>query len=189
MCPESSTASSRHNRGAAAVRRALALMVALSVVAPGCGYSLRSDARSRFSDPQVRIDLAPFSNDTADADAGAYVAARLREEMRRGGFGGTFGRAGADFLVEGKVHGLPEEVFSHGPDRFALENRLTVVVDIRVVDVRGGGVLWKAAGLRETASFFAGPDAQYTEANRRAAFEETVHRLVVRIAQTIQVVL
>ena len=135
------------------------------------------------------MDLAPFRNDSAEADAGAYIAARLREELRRNGFRGSFGRTGAEYLIEGTVRDMPVDVFSHGSDGFALENRLTVVVDIRVIDVRGGGVLWKASGLKETASFYAGSDAQYTEANRRAAFEEIARRLVFRMAQTIRVVL
>ncbi len=81
------------------------------------------------------------------------------------------------------------EIFSHGADRFALENRLTLVVDIRVVEVVRGGVLWKESGLSETASYFSGADAQYTEANRRAAFEQVVRRMAVRLSQTLRVLL
>jgi hypothetical protein len=161
----------------------------LLLAGAGCGYHLQSGGDSRFSDPAIRMDLAPFTNDSTEADAGAYIAARLREQLRRTGFRGSFGRTGADYLVEGKIRELPDDVFSHGADRFALEKRLTLVVDIRVIEVRGGGVLWKAAGLRETASFYSGQDEQYTAANRRAAFEETAWRLVQRMAQTIRVVL
>jgi hypothetical protein len=156
---------------------------------PGCGYHLQSGGEERFSDPSLRMDLPPFVNDSPQADAGAYIAARLREELRRGGFRGSFDRTGADYLVEGRVREMPVDVFSHSADGFALECRLTVVVDIRVINVRGGQVLWKAAGLRDTTSFYAGQDAQYSEANRRAAFEEIARRLVFRMAQTIRVVL
>jgi hypothetical protein len=168
---------------------AVALLVGWSLAAAGCGYGLQPGGKTRFSDPALRMDLSSFVNDSIEPDAGAYIASRLREELRRRGFRGSFQRVGADYLVEGKVREIPEDVFSHGTDRFALENRLTLVVDIRVVDAHGGAVLWKEAGLRETASFFSGPDAQYTEANRRAAFEETVRRLVLRMAQTIRLVL
>lgn len=193
MCRASSSASSRRKSGSPPAGRprwsAVAWAALLLLAAPGCGYRLQSAGEARFSDPSVRVDLAPFTNDSAEADAGAHVAARLREELRRNGFRGSFGRTGADYLIEGKVREMPVDVVSHGADRFALENRLTLVVDIRVIDVRGGAVLWKASGLQETASFFAGPDAQYTEANRRAAFEEVTRRLVFRMAQTIRVVL
>ena len=66
---------------------------------------------------------------------------------------------------------------------------LTLVVDIRVVEVLRGGVLWKESGLSETASFFSGTDAQYTEANRRVAFEEVARRMAVRLSQTLRVLL
>ncbi|MBP2674207.1 MAG: hypothetical protein H6Q84_1047 [Deltaproteobacteria bacterium] len=166
-----------------------ALLVLLAIAAGACGYRLQPEGKGRFADPSVRVDLSPFKNDSADADAGAHIASKLREELRRRGFQGEFGKLGADYLVEGRVREVREDVFSKASDRFALENRLTLVVDIRVVDVRGGAVLWKDEGLSEIASYYAGPDAQYTEANRRAAFEENVRRVVLRMAQTIRLIL
>jgi hypothetical protein len=169
--------------------RAAAFLVALVLAATGCGYTLQPGGKNRFSDPSVRLDLSPFANRTPEADAGPWLAARLREELRRSGFRGAFGQESADFLVDGTVREIRDDVFSHGTDRFALEHRLTVTVDIRVIEVLRGGVLWKESGLGETVSYFSGPDAQYKEANRRAAFEEAVRRLVLRMAQTIRVIL
>lgn len=154
----------------------------------GCGYRLESGT-SRFTDPAVRMDLSPFANRSTTPDAGAVVAARLREELRRSGFRGSFGNVGANYLIEGKVSEIRSDIFSHGADRFSLENRLTLVVDIRVVELFRGSVLWKESGLRETASFFSGADAQYTEANRRAAFEEAARRMAVRLSQTVRLLL
>ena len=151
------------------MKRGILVALALLFAASGCGYRLESGT-ARFTDPSVRIDVSPFANRSTTPDAGAVVAARLREELRRSGFRGTFGNIGPNYLVEGRVREVRSDVFSHGADRFSLENRLTLVVDIRVVEVVRGGVLWKESGLSETASFFSGADAQYTEANRRAAF-------------------
>lgn len=109
--------------------------------------------------------------------------------MRRGGFRGVFDRRNADFLVEGTIRDVREDVSSHGADRFSLEHRLTLLVDIRVVEVVRGRVLWKEEGLAETASYFAGADFQYTEANRRMAFEEVCRRMARRIGQTMRVLL
>jgi hypothetical protein len=63
------------------------------------------------------------------------------------------------------------------------------VVDIRVVEVVRGGVLWKESGLSETASYYSGTDAQYTEANRRAAFEQVARWIAARLSQTLRVLL
>jgi len=169
------------------MKRILIVLALLSAVA-GCGYRLESGS-TRFTDPSVRMDVSPFANRSTTPDAGAVIAARFREELRRSGFRGNFGNIGADYLVQGTVREVRSDVFSQGSDRFSLENRLTLVVDIRVTEVLRGGVLWKESGLTETASYYSGTDAQYIEANRRAAFEEVVRRMVVRLSQTLRVLL
>jgi len=146
-------------------------------------------AGQRFADPAVAVDVAPFANASVIPDAGAYLAARLREEMVRAGFRGRFARQGADVLVEGRVREVGESVASHGADGFALEHRLVVRVDVRVLEVVRGRLLWKEEGLAESASYYAGPDFQYTESNRRAAFEEAARRLARRIGQTLRAIL
>src|SRR5660397_160235 len=110
------------------MKRILIVLALLSAVA-GCGYRLESGT-ARFKDPSVRMDVSPFANRSTTPDAGAVVAARLREELRRSGFRGSFGSDGANYLIEGKVREVRPDVFSHGADRFSVENRLTLVVDI-----------------------------------------------------------
>ena len=172
------------------MRRALPLYLFLLFLLPSsCGYRLQGDPASRFSSSEVRVDLRPFANASLFPDAGAFLAGRLREEMRRGGFRGNFDRGNADFLVEGTIRDAREDISSHGADRFSLEHRLTLLVDIRVVEVVRGRVLWKEEGLSESASYFSGTDFQYTEANRRMAFEEVCRRMARRIGQTLQVLL
>jgi hypothetical protein len=181
---------SNRREGNRARRIPFGILIALALLsaASGCGYRLESGT-ARFKDPSVRMDVSPFANRSATPDAGAVVAARLREELRRSGFRGTFGDIGPNYLIEGRVREVRTDLFSHGADRFSLENRLTLVVDIRVVEVVRGGVIWKESGLSETASYFSGADAQYTEANRRAAFEEVARRMAVRLSQTLRVLL
>jgi hypothetical protein len=169
------------------MKRILVALALLSAVA-GCGYRLESGT-VRFTDPSVRMDVSPFANRSTTPDAGAVIAAAFREELRRSGFRGTFGKTGANYLIEGTVREVRSDILSQAPDRFALENRLTLVVDIRVVEVVRGGVLWKESGLSETASYYSGTDAQYIEANRRAAFEQVVRRMAVRLSQTLRVLL
>ncbi len=142
-----------------------------------------------MSDPLVRVDLRPFANKSLVPDAGAFLASSLREEMRRKGFRGRFDRSMADYLIEGTVSEIHEDVSSHGVDEFALELRMTVIVDIRVVEVTRGQLLWKESGISEAASYYSGPDFQYTESNRRMAFEEICRRIARKIGQTLKVIL
>ncbi len=165
----------------------LSLVLFLSLSA--CGYRLQTRPESRFADPQIRVDLRPFLNQSLVPDAGAYLAARLREEMRRTGFRGTFAERLADYAIDGTVRDVHDEVVSHGKDQFALEHRLRISVDVRIVEVAHGRLLWKGEGLSDGASYFAGPDFQYTESNRRKAFEEVCRRMARRIGQTLRVIL
>lgn len=132
------------------------------------------------------MDLRPFANDSIVPDGGAYFAARLRDEMRGKGFRGRFERSRADYLVEGTVREIREDVFAYGEDEFALEYRTTISVDIRVVEITRGQLLWKEDGLTDAASYFTGPDFQFAESNRRLAFEEVCRQLARRIVETLQ---
>ena len=171
-----------------ASRRALLLVVLAGLAA--CGYRLGVPAGSRFGSPELRIDLRPFSNATVIPDAGAVLASELRGELRRAGFRGTFERTGADYLIDGKVADLRLDVASHVTEtRFALELRLSLAVDIRVVEIARGRVLWREEKLSESVSYYAGADAQYTEANKRMAFEEASRRIARRVGQTLRVLL
>ena len=168
-------------------RLVLAGLALLLLALPSCGYRLRGDPGSRYFSSDLRVELRPFANASLVPDAGAHLVGRLREEMRRGGFRGRFDNRNADFLVEGKIRDVLEEPISHGADGLALEHRLSLLVDIRVIELLHGRLLWKEEGLVETASYFAGADFQYTEANRRMAFEEVSRRMARRIGQTLRV--
>ena len=171
------------------MRRALLpLLVFLALAAVSCGYSLQPEGSGRFSDPATRVDLPPFRNDTAEGDAGAYVALKLREELRQRGFVGLYEHNDADFLIAGRVREYRDEVLSNVA-RFALENRFTLVLEIRVTNAQTGSVLWKEENLRESVSYYSGPDPEYTASNRRAAFEEAARRIVRRMAQTVRLIL
>lgn len=164
-------------------------LILLVLFLGSCGYRFQAEPGSRFADPSLRVDLRPFANVSVVPDAGALLAGQLREEFRRAGFRGSFERIGAEFLIDGIVKEIREEVVSHGADGFALEHRLTLVVNLRVAATVQGRVLWKEDGLAESASYFGGADFQYTESNRRAAIEEVCRRMARRISQTIRVVL
>ncbi len=175
----------RRSPGTLRLLAALAGMLCLA----GCGYALRDEPGMRFSEPGVVVDLRPFGNASLFPDGGAFLAGRLREELMREGFRGRFARGNPDYVVEGTLKEVREDVISHGTDEFGLEYRLTLQVDVRVVEVAHGRLLWKQEGMTEAASFFSGADFQYTESNRRMAFEETCRRMARRIGQTLRVIL
>jgi hypothetical protein len=79
-------------------QRLAAALVALAAGA-GCGYAVGSGA-ARLPGGADRVFVPPLENRTADAEAGALVAAALREELsRRGESGGE----GSSARIEGAV--------------------------------------------------------------------------------------
>ncbi len=170
-------------------RRTLYGLLLLGLLATGCGYRLQTVHGGRFTDPLLRIDLEPFENRAFDSDAGALMATRFREEIRRNGFRGTFERGGADYLVEGKIKQVNENVTTHAADGYALEHYLSISVDIRVVETARGRLLLKEESISEGAVYFSGPNFQYTESNRRMALEEACRRLARRLGQALRMVM
>ncbi len=95
----------------------------------------------------------------------------------------------ADYLVEGTMGVVREEVSAREGNDFALEYRMTISVTIRVIEITSGKLLWKEDEMTDAASYYAGPDFQYTESNRRIAFEEICRNLARRISQTLREIL
>jgi len=92
-----------------AVRRRCA--VVLLAAASACGYSLTAGA-GRMPAGAQRVFVRPLENRTTDAEAGALVAAALRQELaRRGADGGT--EAGA--RIEGSIDDVSFSVLALGP--------------------------------------------------------------------------
>lgn len=169
---------------------AAALLLAFAAaLAAGCGYRLQSPPESRFSSPGFVVDLPPFHNRSLFPDGGAFLAARLREEMRRGGFRGGFREEGAAVRIEGTVREVRDDLVSVDAAGFGLQYTLTLIVDVRAVNADLGTPIWREEGLREKTTYYSSGDFQYTEANRRAAFEEACRRAAIRAAQTLRVVL
>ena len=80
-------------------RSSLAALASTALLAVGCGYSVGAGA-SRLPPGTGKVFVPSLENRTADAEAGALVAAALREELaRRGASGGE----GAPSRITGEV--------------------------------------------------------------------------------------
>jgi hypothetical protein len=78
---------------------AAVLSLLAAIAGSGCGYAVGSGA-ARLPDGAGPVFVPPLENRTTDAEAGALVAAALREELsRRGSAGGE----GASTRIEGVV--------------------------------------------------------------------------------------
>jgi hypothetical protein len=101
--------------------------------------------------------VRPFENRTGDSEAGAFVAAAVREELaRRGGERGG----------EGRLDGIVEDARAAPSSPNGATWRLGLIVSAKLVD--GTRTLAEARVAREE-EFLAGQDPLETEGRRRLA--------------------
>ncbi|MCX5730593.1 MAG: LPS assembly lipoprotein LptE [Deltaproteobacteria bacterium] len=136
----------------------VAAALALAAAWAGCGYSATAGA-SRLPPGAEHVFVPPFANRTADAEAGALVAASLREELARRG---TAGGEGAPARIEGvvtRVSAAPVTT-QGGTWRLVFEVQARLLVD---------GKESAAAAVRREVDYLGEVDAIATEGRRRLA--------------------
>jgi hypothetical protein len=150
---------------------AIALLLALS----GCGYSLTA-GDARMPREAQRVFVRPFENRTTDAEAGALVAAALRQELaRRGAEGGTATSA----RIEGTVEDASYALVVPNPPTYGLS--LTVSARLLVGD--------ELVAERRTArseQWLSGFDPLENEGWRRVALRRAAEAVAKDLLETFQ---
>ena len=152
----------------------VAALVGLAAGA-GCGYAVGSGA-TRLPAGAERIFVPPLDNRTADAEAGALVAAALREELsRRGAAGGE----GASARIEGTVTRSASSPLTtqSGTWRlvFEVEARLTV-----------NGQESARIKVRRDVDYLGEVDAIATEGRRRNAIRRAAKDAALEIVERLE---
>jgi hypothetical protein len=155
-------------------RAGIAVVLAVLASGSGCGYAVGSGA-ARLPSGAGPVFVAPLENRTADAEAGALVAAALREEFSRRGVAGG---EGSSTRIEGTVTRVSSSPLTTqgGMWRLAFEVEARLVVDGReAAQVRS----------RREVDYMGEVDAVATEGRRRLAIRraanEAAHEIVERL--------
>jgi outer membrane lipopolysaccharide assembly protein LptE/RlpB len=131
---------------------------ALALALAGCGYSLTAGA-GRLPAGAERVLVRPFENRTGDAEAGALLAAAVREELaRRGSAGGESAPA--------RIEGTVEQSASGPSTPGSATYRLTLEVQARLLV---GGELVAEQRVRREEDYLGEIDALASEGRRRLA--------------------
>jgi hypothetical protein len=155
------------SRGAAAVLATLGL-----VVGGGCGYGFAAGA-GRLPAGAERVFVPPLENRTTDSEAGAIVAASLRQELaRRQADGGP----GSGARIDGRV----EESSFYASSPNGATYRLALVVSARLVV---GGAVVAEQRARRDEEWLAGIDALESEGRRRLAMRRAADGLAREILE------
>ena len=161
-------------RGAGEGVRGCAQAISLLVLlATACGYHLAPHG-APLAGGVTRADVRPFDNHSGDAEAGAFAAAAVREELARRNAMGE----GAAARIEGVVEAVGATPSSPNGATW----RLTLVISARLVDSSRAVAQARVARDEE---YVTGQDPLETEGRRRlalrratqAAARELVERL------------
>jgi hypothetical protein len=160
-------------------RAGIAAVLAVLGSGAGCGYSVGSGAAhgaARLPSGAGPVFVAPLENRTADAEAGALVAAALREEFaRRGAAGGE----GAATRIEGTVTRVSSSPLTTqgGTWRLTFEVEARLVVDGReAAQVRS----------RREVDYLGEVDAIATEGRRRLAIRRAASEAAREIVERLE---
>lgn len=152
-------------------RPSLACAFALALAASGCGYSLGAGV-GRMPAGAQRVFVRPLENRTTDGEAGALVAAALRQELaRRGADGGP----DASARIEGSI-----EDSGFGASSVSGTYRVTLAVSARLV-VNGAVVAEQRPARSE--DLLGGQDPLETEGRRRLALRRAAEAIAKEIVE------
>ncbi len=154
--------------------RRLVALVALTAGA-GCGYTTGSGA-ARLPAGATQVFVPPLENRTADAEAGALVAAALREELsRRGAAGGE----GASSRIEGVVTRSSSSPLTtqSGTWRLVFEVQARLIVS---------GQEAAQVKVREEVDYLGEVDAIATEGRRRLAIRRAAEGAAREIVERLE---
>lgn len=147
-------------------------LLAAAFLAWGCGYALSAGA-GRLPAGAERIHVPPFENRTSDAEAGALLAAAMRQELARRG---ALGDAGAPARIEGAALAVAFFPSSFG----SATGRLALDVSARLV--AGGRTIGEQRVHREE-DYLGAVDALENEGRRRVALRRAAEAAAREIVE------
>ena len=130
------------------VGRALALGVLAAAVA-GCGYSFRGTLPEHIQTVAVPV----FVNKTGEPKLGSVLTNGVLEAFSTNGRLRVVRREDADAVLEGEVIGYSVVSISYDSNANVRQYRLTVTMNLKLLDMKKSAVLFEEHGLSEKADF------------------------------------
>lgn len=149
--------------------RSLALLLAASA---GCGYSLAAGS-GRLPSGAQHVFVRPLENRTTDAEAGALVAAALRQELARRGADGSSGSAAR---IEGTIEDSSFSPLGLNPPTY----RLGLTVSARLFV---GEKLLAEQRAARVEDWLSGLDPLESEGRRRLALRRAAEAVAKEIVE------
>jgi outer membrane lipopolysaccharide assembly protein LptE/RlpB len=158
------------------VGRALALGVLAATVA-GCGYSFRGTLPEHIQTVAVPV----FVNKTGEPKLGSVLTNGVLEAFSTNGRLRVVRREDADAVLEGEVIGYSVVSISYDSNANVRQYRLTVTMNLKLLDMKKSAVLFEEHGLSEKADF----NVQSAVSQTIAVEETAVRSAAIEIGRAI----
>lgn len=146
------------------MRRRLALL-ALGLVAGGCGYSLRGTLP-----PHIKTVAVPiFANRTSEPAVENFLTGAVVEAFSTNGRLRVVTPAKADSILEGEVVGFQVESVAFDAAANVRQYRLVVTLNLVYRDLRDDKVVFERRGVQERANFSVAGAVAETIARQESA--------------------
>lgn len=176
-------------RGARPAALALCAAVAL-FAAVGCGYAFvgAPGADDGGDDHRLRVAVRTFVNTTTEPGADLVVTDALRDELfDRPRVRVVSQPASADWTVAGRIEGIRIRTETFSSVVLALEQSLTMSVDLDVRDREGRRLEISDSALSGTEVFLASADLEATRKNRAEALRRVAGVIASRVVDALEV--
>ena len=154
--------------------RSLWILMGICLIACGCGYRFVGGGSFPGGIKSVFVEI--LENKTAEIGIENTFTNDLIYEITRTGDVELVSRDRAQGTLFGVITQIGTETVSRRDQKEAAERRLTVFVDLKLVD-RSGKVVWSGNGIAANETYLVDPLKAETEKNKQDAFEELSKRL------------
>ena len=158
------------------VRRAIALGL-LAAAITGCGYSFRGNLPEHIQTVAVPV----FANKTGEPRIESLLTNGVVEAFSTNGRLRVVNREDADSVLEGEVISYSVYQISYDSQASVKQYRLTVTVNIKLLDMKKSAVLFEEHGLSEKADF----NVQSAVSQTIAVEETAVRSAAIEIGRAI----
>jgi outer membrane lipopolysaccharide assembly protein LptE/RlpB len=126
-----------------------ALLVLAALLSGGCGYTVRGTLPSHINTVAVPI----FKNRTPEPAIEGFITRAVVEAFSTNGRLKVVSSDQADAVLDGEITSYSVSSIAFDKDANVRQYRLVLVVNLRMRDVRRGGVLFQQNDVREQADF------------------------------------
>jgi outer membrane lipopolysaccharide assembly protein LptE/RlpB len=129
--------------------RGRALLLLAALLAGGCGYTVRGTLPSHINTVAVPI----FRNRTSEPAIEGFITRAVVEAFSTNGRLKVVSSGQADAVLDGEIIGYSVSSIAFDKDSNVRQYRLVVTLNLKMRDVRRGGLLFQQNGVTEQADF------------------------------------